>query len=193
MAFWKASLEHNTSVKETDWDVALKAKQLLDEKRSPQEVQQASRRDARTLRRLLAILDLPEPVLAVVREHSTKLTAVFCEALNSGIEELGEEAIAAIARLTVEKDLSQRSLIDHIEREIRRKKNQAAGSGRRAKREFMLPITVGDNKKETGALKIMQSPKAEGNRLVTLTADLPESVVEAFKADIVAAIEKLGK
>lgn len=193
LAFWKASLEHNTSVKETDWDVALKAKQLLDEKRSPQEVQQASRRDARTLRRLLAILDLPEPVLAVVREHSTKLTAVFCEALNSGIEELGEEAVAAIARLTVEKDLSQRSLIDHIEREIRRKKNQAAGSGRRAKREFMLPITVGENKKETGALKIMQSPKAEGNRLVTLTADLPESVVEAFKADIVAAIEKLGK
>ena len=57
----------------------------------------------------------------------------------------------------------------------------------------MLPITVGDNKKETGALKIMQSPKAEGNRLITLTADLPESVVEAFKADIVAAIEKLGK
>ena len=41
--------------------------------------------------------------------------------------------------------------------------------------------------------EIMHSPKAEGNRLITLTADLPESVVEAFKADIVAAIEKLGK
>ena len=57
----------------------------------------------------------------------------------------------------------------------------------------MLPITVGNNKKEAGALKIMQSPKAEGNRLVTLTADIPESLVEIFKADMVAAIEKLTK
>lgn len=193
LAFWAASLEHNSSVKETDWDIALKAKQLLDEKKTLEEVQRAARRDPRALRRILGMMDLPDSVIAIIKENPGKLSAVFCEPLKSGLEDLGEDAIAAIARMVVEKNMSKEKLIDHIEREIRRKRNQAAGSARRAKREFMLPITVGNNKKEAGALKIMQSPKAEGNRLVTLTADIPESLVEIFKADMVAAIEKLTK
>lgn len=193
LAFWAASLEHNTSVKETDWDIAVKAKQLLDEKKSIDKVQRAARRDPRSLRRILAMMDLPDSVTAIVRENAAKLSAAFCEPLKSGLEELGEDAIAAIARMTVEKNLSKDRLIDHIEREIRRAQNQASGTARRAKREFMLPITVGGSKKEAGALKIMQSPKAAGNRLVTMTADIPEGLVEAFKADMVAAIEKLTK
>lgn len=193
LAFWAASLEHNSSVKETDWDIALKAKQLLDENKKLEEVQRAARRDPRSLRRILGMMDLPDSVISVVKENPVKLSAVFCEALKSGTEYLGEDAITAIARMVVEKNMSKEKLIDHIEREIRRKQNQAAGSAKRAKREFMLPITVGTNKKEAGALKIMQSPKAEGNRLVTLTADIPESLVEIFKADMVSAIEKLTK
>lgn len=193
LAFWAASLEHNSSVKETDWDIALKAKQLLVENKTLEEVQRAARRDPRSLRRILGMMDLPDSVTSVIKDNPVKLSAVFCEALKSGLEDLGEEAIAAIARMVVEKNMSKEKLIDHIEREIRRKRNQAAGSARRAKREFMLPITVGNNKKEAGSLKIMQSPKAEGNRLVTLTADIPESLVDIFKADMVAAIEKLTK
>lgn len=193
LSFWAASLEHNSSVKETDWDIALKAKQLLDEKKTLEDVQRAARRDPRSLRRILGMMDLPDSVISIIKENPAKLSAVFCEPLKSGLEDLGEEAIAVIARLVVEKNMSKEKLIDHIEREIRRKRNQATGSARRAKREFMLPITVGNNKKEAGALKIMQSPKAEGNRLVTLTADIPANLVEIFKADMVAAIEKLTK
>ena len=193
LAFWKASLEHNTSVKETDWDVALRAKQLIEEKHSLESVQIASRRDARALRRLLAMMELPEPVLAVVREHPAKLSSHFCEPLRAGIEDLGEEAIAAIAKKCVEEGFSHKALVDHIEREIRKKDRRMGGTSRRATREFMQPIVIGSNKQEAGKFKINQSVKAAGNRSVTLSADIPEALVEAFKADILAAIEKLAK
>lgn len=193
LAFWKASLEHNTSVKETDWDLALKAKQLIEEKHSPESVQAACRRDARALRRLLAMMELPESVLTVVREHPAKLTSNFCEVLRSGLTDLGEDVIANIARKTVDEGFSHKTLADHIDREIRRMKKQLVGTSRRATREFMQPIIIGDSKQEAGKFKINQSVKSAGNRSVTLNADIPESMVEAFKADILAAIEKLAR
>ncbi len=192
LSFWAASIEHNASLKETDWDLALKVKALLDENHPPELVQKASRKDARAIRRLMAMLELPESVLAVVREHPAKLSSHFCEALRSGLDKLGEDAIATIARHSVTVGMSHGALVDHIKREITRLE-RPAGRSQRARRQFMHPIVLGAAKQQAGAFKIMESTKHQGHRSVALTADIPDALVEAFKSDILAAIEKLTK
>ncbi len=189
LAFFAASIEHNTSRPETDWDLAVKVRALIEEGTDQTQVQKAVRRDARGLRRLAAMTDLPDPVLAVVREHPTKLTATVCESLKANIPELGEDGVASLAKEAVAKDLSRRELEDCIALAIRQK-NKVSGVTKRATRQFMLPVVVGPNKK-AGEFKVMQS-RNEGNRLISLTADLPDNLVEAFKADIEAAIAKLA-
>ncbi len=189
LAFFAASIEHNTSRPETDWDLAVKVRALIEEDTDSVLIQKAVRRDARGLRRLAAMTDLPDPVLAVVREHPAKLTSTVCELLKANIPELGEDGIASLAKEAVVKELSRRELEDHIALAIRQK-NRVGGVSKRATRQFMLPVVVGSNKK-AGEFKVMQS-RNEGNRLISLTADLPDKLVEAFKADIEAAIAKLA-
>ncbi len=191
VAFWAASIEHNTSIRESDWDVAVQAKRLMDEGVSQELILKAARRDARGLRRLLSMIELPETVQAVVRENSMKLTAPFCEILRSGVDELGEEFIAELATVVVRDDMSQRALADKIERDIRRKAKASASGTKRATREFMLPVNVAGLDKKAGDFKVLQSRK-EGNRVVTLTADLPEKFAEILKADIAASIAKFS-
>lgn len=188
LVFWAASIEHNTSRPETDWDLAIKVKALMDEGATSEQIQKAARKDSRGLRRLLAMTDLPEPVQAVIREAPHKLSSAFCEALRSGIEDLGTDEVAIFAKAVVDEDLSRRALEDRIERAIRRKAKAVNGGAKRATRQFMVPIIVGSER--TGEFKVMQS-RNEGNRLVSLNADLPENLVETFKTDIEAAIVKL--
>lgn len=189
LGFFAASIEHNTSRPETDWDLAVKVRALIEEGADLPSIQKAVRRDERGLRRLMAMSDLPEQVLLVVRENPTKLTASVCEVLKSAITSLGDEGVSTLAKEVVEKELSRRSLQDHIDRAIRRK-TKVGGGAKRATRQFMLPVVVGADKK-AGEFKVMQS-RNEGNRLFSLTADLPENLVETFKADIEAAIAKLA-
>ena len=189
LAFFAASIEHNTSRPETDWDLAVKVRALIEEGTDSVLIQKAVRRDARGLRRLTAMTDLPDPVLAVVRENPTKLTATVCEVLKANIPELGEEGVTSVAKEAVLKDLSRRELEDCIELAIRQK-NKVSGVAKRATRQFMLPVVIGSNKK-AGEFKVMQS-RNEGNRLISLTADLPDKLVETFKADIEAAIARLA-
>lgn len=191
VAFWAASIEHNTSVRESDWDVAVQAKRLMDEGASQEQVMKAARRDARGLRRLLAMIDLPESVQAIVRDNSNKLSGHFCEVLKSGLAELGEPAIANLAKAVVQEDMTRKALEDKIERDIRRKAKADASGTKRATREFMLPVNVAGQDKKAGDFKILQSRK-DGNRVVTLTADLPEKYAEILKADIAASIAKFN-
>lgn len=189
-AFWKASLEHNTSEGESDWDKAVRAKELMAEGITLEQIRIAlKKQDDRGVRRILSMTDLPDVVTALVKEHRGKLTAPFCEILKSGLTELGEEVIASVAKLVVEEDWPQRKLQDHLERTKRQKQKMTYGGGKRSTRISMTPIMVGSEK--SGELKFLQSRTA-GKTLVALTADLPESLVEPFKADMVAALEKLA-
>ena len=191
LSFWAASIEHNTSIRESDWDVAVQAKKLVDEGAPQEKVMKAARRDSRGLRRLLAMMDLPEAVQTIVRDNTTKLSAPFCEALKSGLAELGEAAIVDLAKAVVQEDLSRRALEDKIERDIRRKVKANTSGTKRATREFMLPVNVAGQDKKAGDFKVLLSRK-DGNRLVTLTADLPEKLAEILKADIAASIAKFS-
>lgn len=191
LAFWRASLEHNTSIRETDWDVAVQAKRLLDEGADQEQIMKAARRDARGLRRLLAMVELPEAVQSVVRDNPIKLTAPFCEILKSGIAGLGENAIAELAKTVVQEDMAQRTLSDKIEREVRRTAKAKDSGTKRATREFLLPVNVAGHEKKAGDFKVLLSRKP-GNRVVTLTADLPERYAEILKADIAASIAKFS-
>lgn len=192
VTFWAASIEHNTSIRESDWDVAVQAKKLMDEGASQEQIMKAARRDARGLRRLMAMMDLPESVQAIVRDNSAKLSCYYCEILRSGLAELGEEAVADLAKTAIKEGLSQRALEDKIERDIRRKVKASASGTKRATREFMLPVNVAGQEKKAGDFKVLQSRK-EGNRVVTLTADLPEKFAEILKADIAASIAKFSE
>ena len=187
LAFWAASIEHNTSRPETDWDIAIKVKALTDEGVSNEQIQKAARRDQRGLRRLTAMLTLPEQVLTVVKEHPAKLTAYFCDALLDGAS-LGEDVLVEIATQVVTEGISFRELKDKIDRLIRRKEANKTNS-KRSTRIAMVPVLVGA--KKHGEFKIMQS-RTEGKRLVTLSADLPENLVESFRADVEAALSKLA-
>jgi ParB-like chromosome segregation protein Spo0J len=189
LAFWKASIEHNTAKPETDWDLAVKARALFDKGVTSEQIQAATRRDERGVRRILAMTELPESAVTVVKEHADKLSAPFCEILKSKITELGDEVVARLAKETVEQDWSQRNLKDYLERAIRQKSKQSAGGSKRATRRSISPIMVGT--KKAGAFKVMQS-RIEGKMLITLAADLPEELVEAFTTDIQAALDKLA-
>lgn len=192
VAFWAASIEHNTSIRESDWDVAVQAKRLMDEGVTQEMVLKAARRDARGLRRLLAMMDLPESVQAIVRDNSHKLTGHFCEALKAGLAELGEAAVVEIAKVVIQEDLSHKALTDKIERDIRRKAKASASGTKRATREFRMPIKVDGQDKKAGEMSVLQSTK-DGNRIVNLTADLPEKYAEILKADIAASIAKFSE
>ena len=192
VAFWAASIEHNTSVRESDWDVAVQAKRLMEEGASQEQVMNAARRDARGLRRLLAMMDLPESVQAVVRDNPVKLTAPFCELLRSGIADLGEQAVAELAKRAVQEDLSHKALGAQIERDIKKSKKAGASGVKRATREFRMPITVSGQQKKAGELAVLQSRTNEGNRVINLSADLPEKYAEILKADIAASIAKFS-
>ena len=190
VGFFAASIEHNTSRPESDWDLAVKAKMLSDEGVAPAQIQKALRCDSRGYRRILAITELPDAILSIVRENPTRLTGHFCEVLKAAIPELGESAVVELAREAVETEMSRRSLSDAIGLKIRRNARAKLGS-KRATREFMVPVVVGGDKK-AGEFKVMQSRKVEGNRVISLTADLPESLVDAFRVDIESAIAKLS-
>ena len=189
LQFWTASLEHNTSAPETDWDLAIRARALADEGHPQEALEKGCRRDARGLRRLLAMTELPENIQALVKENPLKLSASFCETLKSGISDLGDEEIATFARRTIAENLTQRQLQDQINKAKQRKLAKNASSGKRSTRESMVPVMVGASK--AGEFKVMQS-RDEGKKVLTLTANVPESLVEAFKADIQSAIDKLA-
>jgi len=189
LEFWSASIEHNTSIPETDWDLAIKAKALADEGVENDKIRKAIRRDERGLRRLLAITDLPEKVLSLVKEHPEKLTAVFCEVLKAGLADLGPDEIVGFAKNAVDNDLSRRELDDQIKRATKRKAVAAAGQ-QRATRDLRTPVMVGGEK--AGEFKVMKS-RNDGQRLISLTANLPEALVDAFKLDIQLVLEKLAE
>ena len=191
LAFWAASLEHNTSIQESDWDVAILARKLQDEGHSLEQIRKASRRNERSLRRLLAMTELPEAIQAVIREHPNKMTAPFCESLKSGLEALGEAHVSDLAKWVVQDDVSQRDLIARISKEIKRKEKDKELGTKRATREFMLPVHIAGHDKRVGDFKILQS-RQDGNRIVTLTADLPEKLADILKADIAAAISRIS-
>lgn len=192
LAFWAASIEHNTSVRESDWDVAVQAKKLIDEGAPQEQVMKAARRDARGLRRLLAMMDLPEAVQAIVRENSHKLSAPFCETLKSGLAKLGDDAIVEVAKTVVHEDMSFKDLGKIIARAIERKAKADISGAKRATREFRIPIQVDGQDKKAGEMAVLQSRK-DGYRIVNLTADLPEKLAEILKADIAASIAKFSK
>lgn len=189
LAFFAASIEHNTSLPETDWDLAIRAKALIEEGIDPQQVQRAIRRDERSLRRLIGMTDLPEVILAIVREHPLKLTAIFCEMLKSAALELGEEDTATLAREVVAKDHSRRELDDRIELS-KRQKAKAQTTAKRARKEFMRPVVVGDGRK-VGEFKVLHS-RTDGNRLISFTADLPDHLAAVAKDQIAELVEKLA-
>lgn len=189
LAFFAASIEHNTSVPETDWDLAVRAKALIEEGVDPQQVQRAVRRDERSLRRLIGMTDLPEVILASVREHPSKLTAIFCESLKSAANELGNEDAAALAREVIAKDHSQRELVQLIELG-KRQKAKAATTAKRARKEFMRPVVVSDGRK-VGEFKVLHS-RTDGNRVVSFTADLPDRLAAVAKDRIADLLEKLA-
>lgn len=191
VAFFAASIEHNTSRPETDWDLAVKAKLLNEEGVETAKIQRAVRRDARGFRRLMAMVDLPESVLVVVRDNAGKMSSAFCEVLRSGLSELGEETLASIAKQVVEEDLSRRALEQVINRTMRTKDRNGQGA-KRATREFMLPVVIGGDTK-AGEFKVMQSRKVEGNRVIDLSVDLPEHLAEVLKTDIEAALSKIKR
>lgn len=187
LAFWAASIEHNTSVPETDWDLALKAKQLSLEGISNEQIQKAIKRDDRALRRLFSMTELPEIVLAHVREYPSVFSSHLCERLSVGLGALEESEIALFAKQVIENDLSNRALKDAIDLAIRRK-NRETTARARSTRVSTKPIMLGAAK--AGDLKVMQA-REEGKKVVTLTATLSEALVEGFEADIQSAIEKL--
>ena len=188
LAFWAASIEHNTSIPETDWDLALKAKQLSVEGISNDRIQKALKRDDRALRRLFAMTELPEVVLAYVRDNPAVFSAHLCERLSFGLEALGDNEVALLAKQVIEDDLSNRALKDVIDLAIRRKNREAPTTRARSTRVSTKPIMLGAAK--AGDLKVMQA-REKGKKVVTLTATLSESLVEGFEADIQSAIEKL--
>lgn len=188
--FWGASIEHNTSIPETDWDLAIKVKALVEEGIATEVIQKAARRDARGLRRLAAMTELPESVLGYVRNAPEKLTAAFCELLRSALESLGESDTVSLAKTAVESDLSKRELDDQIKLAKRRKTAASPERQKRATRDLMTPIMVAGGK--AGEFKIMKS-RTEGHKQISLTANLPESLVEVFKADIQIALRKLSE
>ena len=188
LSFFSASIEHNTSRPETDWDLAVKVKALVEEGSDHAMIQKAVRRDERGLRRLLAMTDLDEAILQIVRANSTKLTAPFCEALRAGVSKLGTDVIALIAKKVAENDLSHRATTDLVELEIRRKTRATGGRHPKPVAQFKIPVLVGVTK--AGEFSVKPS-KSEGNRVVSLTADIPEGLIEAFKSDIEAAIVKM--
>lgn len=189
LAFFAASIEHNTSIPETDWDLATRAKALIDEGVDPSAVQKAVRRDSRGLRRLIAVTELPESILALVREHPAKLTAHFCEMLKSAIDEIGKDETTTLAKDVVAKDHSQRTLQDIIDI-YKRKKARSGEKATRARKELMRPVVVGDGSK-VGEFKVMQSRKV-GNHVLILNADLPDHLAEIAKARIADLLENLA-
>lgn len=190
VGFFAASIEHNTSRPESDWDLAVKAKMLSEEGVNSTQIQKALRCEARGYRRLVTITELPDAILSIVRENPTRLTGHFCEVLKAAIPDLGESAVVDLAREVVENEMSRRSLLDAIDLKVRRNARAKIGS-KRATREFMVPVVV-DGDKKAGEFKVMQSRRVEGNRVISLTADLPESLVDSFRADIEAALARLS-
>lgn len=190
LLFWQASLEHNTSIPETDWDLAIKAKALIDEGCPLESVQKAARRDPRGLRRLAAMTELPEEIQAVVREHPTILTAHFCELLKSALDELGVSETTLLAKSVAEDKISVRDLKHQIDLAIRKRNKAKVGAGtRRSTRESKVSVMVGSTK--VGDFKVMQS-REQGKKQFQLSANIPAELEETFKADILAAIEKLS-
>lgn len=190
LAFFAASIEHNTSVPETDWDLALRAKALVDEGVEAERVQKAIRKDGRGLRRLLAMTELPESVLNIVRENPTRLTAHVCEILRSAEKDLGLAEAADLAKEAVSLELSVRALIDKVEL-AKRQKARSGNKATRAKKEFMLPVCLNDGQ-PVGEFKVFLSPKS-GNKVIYLNADLPDHLADVAKSQIAELIEKLAK
>lgn len=188
LAFWSASIEHNTSIPETDYDLAIKAKQLSVEGVSNDQIRKALKRDDRALRRLFGMTELPEVVLAHVSDYPTVFSAALCDILATGLEPLGVAEVASLAKQVIEKDLSHSALRDLISAATRRKNAAAPTNRTRSTRVSHKQIMLGAFK--AGDFKVMQA-REKGKKLVTLTATLSESLVEGFEADIQTAIEKL--
>ena len=188
LAFFAASIEHNASEKETDYDLAIKVHQLAASGHEMKEIQKAIRQTERGLRRLLSITNLPEPVLRVVKENPAKLSAAFCEILKSASEKLDEETLVKITRTVAEENLAQRDLQRAVDVELRRKEI-AKSKITRAKRQYTRPILNQANQ-HAGEIKVMNSRK-NGNLLISLSADLPEDEAKTLQEKIEAAITEV--
>jgi len=191
LSFFAASVEHNTVRSETDWDLAIKVKALVENGCDPKDVQKAIRRDERGMRRLVAMMDLPESILTIVRENPTKISGSFCEALRAGLTELGEDAMMLLAKQIVDEDLSHRALVDTIERAKRSKLKKATSRSTRSKRDYYCQVVLSSDQK-AGEFKVMPS-REEGKRRFLLDVNLADSLSKAFLDDIELVIAKLGK
>lgn len=190
LAFLSASIEHNTGRPETDWDLAVKAKALADEGIELARIQKAINRNERALRRLLTIMDLPQGIQDLVRQAPNKLTGHACELIAKAVARLGADEALAFANEVARDGLSQRELENRIDRAVRRQEKVSNGGTQRRTRLTARPIMVGTAK--AGELKILAS-KTAGQRLITLTADLPEDLVQSFTRDIENALVNLAK
>lgn len=189
LAFLSASIEHNTGRPETDWDLAVKAKALADEGVELARIQKAINRNERALRRLLTIMDLPQGIQDLVRQAPNKLTGHACELIAKAVMKLGADEATAFANDVARDGLSQRELEHRIDRAVRRQEKANNGGTQRRTRLTARPIMVGATK--AGELKVLAS-KTAGQRLITLTADLPEHLVQRFTTDIESALAKLA-
>lgn len=110
LAFFAASIEHNASEKETDYDLSVRVRELINAGTDTKEIQKAIRQTDRGLRRLLSISDLPETVNQIIKDYPTKLTAPFWEILRSATGKIDEDTLTKITKSAAEEGLSQRAL-----------------------------------------------------------------------------------
>ena len=188
LEFWKASLEHNTSLPETDWDIALRSKQLLDEGHQLSQIYTASRRGERSTRRILRMIDAPSSIQELIKANPDKLSAHFVELILDALKHLDEKTIISLAEQVIAENMAKRELAETIDRMV--KIQERDGTPRsRSKVNFVLPIRAGDQ--TNGALKVMNSKTTEGNSVLELRVDLPNAIIDKLKSDVVAAIEKM--
>ena len=187
LAFFAASIEHNASEKETDYDLAIRVRELVNAGTDTKEIQKAIRQTERGLRRLLSIAALPEPINQIIKENPVKLTAPFWEILKSATEKIDEETLTKITRTVSEEGSTRRDLQKLVDAELRRKE-RTSGNATRAKRQYTRPI-LNEANQQAGEIKIMNSRK-NGNLLISLSADLPEEEARRLQEKIEAAISE---
>ena len=78
-----------------------------------------------------------------------------------------------------------------IKKEIEKKEKDKEPATKRATKEFLVPVMIKGYEGKVGDFKVYQS-KQDGNRVVSLSVDLPEKLADVLKADIAAAIARIS-
>jgi ParB/RepB/Spo0J family partition protein len=187
LAFLSASIEHNTTKNETDYDLASKADALLKEGYDPKRVMAAIKKDERGFRRIISMMKLPEKIIDLVKDNPTRMTASICEVLLSAEQKnLNEDTLLHITNNFITLNLSRRDLEKLIEQHINSKDK---ARNQRSTRIMARPIRLGLEKKKIGDFKIMESKS--GSRLILLSIELPDADAQTFQTNVEQLLSKI--